>query len=177
MRRILRFLFKFCHWPDITTVPQSFLDIATEVQKYLAEFARGVLWRKITKREQWAAIFASLIQLFPEAQRLRIQMPACDAICKAAEGPHLGDPRINALAEELWQRAALECTSLIAAIRSESAASQGVYPAEHYRLKYGIPARRLEGARRAAKLAGVKPHGRWLYRESDVRLLWPEDFV
>ena len=50
-------------------------------------------------------------------------------------------------------------------------------PATHFRAKYGIPAGKLEGARRTGRIHGSKKHGRWHYSEADVQRLWPEDFA
>jgi hypothetical protein len=55
------------------------------------------------------------------------------------------------------------------------------FPADHYSTKYGIPASRLESARRDGRLAppmySKKIAGRWHYDDAQVRKLWPEDFL
>jgi hypothetical protein len=50
------------------------------------------------------------------------------------------------------------------------------FPADYYKAKFGIPTTRLESARRAGRLTGRKPRGRWLYALADVQRLWPDDF-
>jgi hypothetical protein len=55
------------------------------------------------------------------------------------------------------------------------------FPADHYNTTYGIPASRLESARRDGRLApptySKKIAGRWHYNDAEVRNLWPEDFL
>ena len=54
------------------------------------------------------------------------------------------------------------------------------FPADHYNLKYGIPATRLESARRGGRLKKSwqrQQHGRWFYDDAEVRASWPEDFI
>jgi hypothetical protein len=51
------------------------------------------------------------------------------------------------------------------------------FPADHYASKYGIPADRLESARRDGRLKNSEIRGkRWYYDDAEVRRFWPQDF-
>jgi len=55
-------------------------------------------------------------------------------------------------------------------------AATDAFPANHYRLKYGIQADTLKKSRQRGRLSGTKRGGRWFYSIADVQKLWPDAF-
>jgi hypothetical protein len=122
-----------------------------------------------------------LERLFPEfadetVSRWRDEQPILEAL----------RPRLNS---EIWQNEGLEAvidwarrTAKRASAEQDGAPQTPVQaallPANHFADLYGIPTSRLESARRDGRLKKCKKlNGRWYFNETEIRSIWPEDFI
>lgn len=58
-----------------------------------------------------------------------------------------------------------------------SSVSVEMFPADHFRVKYGLKADTLNKARRVGRLVGEKRGKRWFYSLDGVKHLWPDLFT
>jgi hypothetical protein len=108
---------------------KSFLEIAYEIHSDLAEFARGIVWRRLASREELGWIWSKIIDLIPEAQRLNVDVSAWIELERVVRGPHLDDPRVIQHPDAFWERVAVTSATVIHAMESERAKRADADPA------------------------------------------------